>query len=88
LLGLEVHPVAVSVKLKLALPGAIPVTTPLFVIVATPLLLLTQVPPNVGERLVLLPTHIVSLPVTFTVGSELTVIAGVGFDTHPVALFV
>jgi hypothetical protein len=88
LLGLEVHPVAVSVKLKLAIPGAIPVTIPLFVIVATPLLLLIQVPPKVGERLVLLPTHIVSLPEMFTVGRELTVTGLVGYDTHPVVLFV
>lgn len=88
MLGLEAHPVAVFVKIKVVLPDATPVTTPLFVMVATPPLLLTQVPPIVGERLVLLPIHIVSLPVMLTVGSELTVTGVVGFDTHPVVLFV
>lgn len=51
------HPVDVSVKVNVALPAAIPVTTPPFVTVAMALSLLAHVPPVVGDNVILLPTH-------------------------------
>ena len=46
-----------SVKVKVTLPAATPVTTPVFVIVATAGLLLTQVPPVVGDIVMMLPAQ-------------------------------
>jgi len=49
------------------------VTTPVAVTEATVGLLLDQVPPVVGERVVVAPTHIELLPVMLTAGNGLTV---------------
>lgn len=65
------HPDKVSVKVKVALPAAIPVTTPASVTVATVLSLLTQVPPAAGVKLIISPTQTCDPAVT--TGSGLTV---------------
>ena len=55
--SVETHPVPVSWKVNVAVPGPIAVTTPPAVIVATAILLLTQVPPEEGSILVVFPIH-------------------------------
>ena len=62
-----------EVKVKVADPAATPVTTPAEVTVATEVLLLTHVPPVVGDKVVVAPMHIEMLPVMLTVGKALTV---------------
>jgi hypothetical protein len=51
------QPVAVLVYVNVTLPEATVVTKPPFVTVATLVLLLTQVPPVVGVRVIVLPAH-------------------------------
>ena len=63
------------VNVKVADPAATPVTTPAEVTVATDGLLLTQVPPVVGDKVVVDPIHIELLPVMLTAGKALTVTA-------------
>jgi hypothetical protein len=46
-----------SVNVKVALPVAIPVTNPAFVTLALVGSLLTQVPPNVGDKVSVPPIH-------------------------------
>jgi len=57
------------VKVKVADPTATPVTTPLFVTVAIALLLLIQVPPVIGDRVVMPPGQMEVGPVMETVGA-------------------
>ena len=64
-----------EVNVNVAEPAATPVTTPAEVIVATDGLLLTQVPPVVGDKVVVDPIHIELLPVMLTVGKTFTVTA-------------
>jgi len=71
-----------SVKVNLAKPAEIPVTTPKFVTVATAILSLAQVPPVVGDSWVTSPIQIPVGPVTATVGVGFTVTAAVGSDGH------
>ena len=73
-----VHPVPVSVKVKVALPAATPVTTPALLTVAIALLLLAQVPPLVGVHVIVLPTHTAEAEV-LTTGLGLIVITAVPF---------
>jgi hypothetical protein len=77
------QPVAVLVNVKVAVPIAIPVTKPVLVIVATAGSLLTQVPPVVGDRFVVEPTHIEAGPFNTVNGLGLTVMAPEGADTQP-----
>jgi len=77
--------VDVCVNVKLTVPKAIPVTKPAFVTVATLGALLTQVPPVVGERVVVNPAHTVDGPVNATTGGTLTVTGAVLSETQPVA---
>ena len=74
------HPVEV-VKVKSTLPEEIPVTTPVLVTVAIELSLLTQVPPDVGDKFVVDPIFIFELPVILTTGnvSVVTVTVAVAF---------
>ena len=67
------HPVEVSVKVKVAVPAETPVTTPASVTVATAGLLLTHVPPLVGDKVVVPFTQIKTAPVMLTVGFAFTV---------------
>lgn len=86
--GADIQPVLVSVKVKVADPAVTPVTTPAFVTVATAGLLLTQVPPDVGDRVVVEPTQMLLAPVMLTVGKGSTVTGDVGKEAHPVAVLV
>ena len=65
----EAQPDAVAVKVKVTVPPDTPVTTPALVIVAIAGLLLAQVPPEVGETLVMPPTQILLEPTRLTVGA-------------------
>ena len=69
---LEQLVVLAKVKVKVAEPAKLPVTTPASVTVAIRLLLLFQVPPVVGERVVVEFTQIDELPVILTAGNALT----------------
>lgn len=62
------QPVVVDVKINVADPTATPVTTPPFVTVAMALLLLAQVPPVEGDKVVVPPIHIDDVPEILTVG--------------------
>ena len=53
----DVHPVEVSVKVNMTEPTLTPDTTPKLVTVATPILLLIQVPPVFGVTFAVLPIH-------------------------------
>lgn len=66
--ALEIQPVAVSVKVNVAVPAETPVTTPALVTVAIAGLLLSQVPPVVGDTLEVVPSQIDAGPVMLTVG--------------------
>jgi hypothetical protein len=79
------HPVDVCVKVKVAVPPATPVTTPPLVTVATAVLLLLHVPPVVGDKVPVLPTHIDEGAVT--VGNALIVTDDVVLE-HPVDVCV
>lgn len=56
--GTDVQPVLALVNTKLAVPGATPWTIPLEFTVATEELLLTQIPPVEGSKLVTCPKQI------------------------------
>ena len=67
------QPVVLLVKEKVADPIPTPVTKPVLFTVATAGLLLIQVPPEEGLRVVVLPICISELPVMETTGSAFTV---------------
>ena len=70
------QPVDVCVKVKVTVPAATPVTAPALVTVAIELLLLVQVPPVVGDNVVVLfgpPAQIELAPVILTTGKAFTV---------------
>jgi hypothetical protein len=81
---LDVQPLDVSVKLKVTVPALTPETTPVFVTVAVPELLLVQVPPEVGVTVAVLPTHTSFAPPN--VGLAFTV--KLLLDVHPVEVSV
>ena len=66
------HPVAVCVKVNVAVPAPTPVTIPALVTVALVIALLCHVPPDAGDTLVVLSTRMVVGPITLTVGMEFT----------------
>lgn len=76
----EIQPVEVCVKINRTLPTETPVIIPALVIVAMAGLVLTQVPPVVGEILVVAPTHIEDGPLTTVTGLGFTVTAAVAKD--------
>jgi hypothetical protein len=80
----DIQPVAVSVNANFAVPAATPVTTPPLLTVATAPLLLAQVPPVVGDRVVVAPIHTAGVPVTDTVGLGLTT-TGEVVEVQPLA---
>jgi hypothetical protein len=57
ILLVDTQPVLVSVKVKVTVPAATPVTNPTLVIVAIPVLELVHVPPVLGVTFAVLPTH-------------------------------
>ena len=77
------QPVSVLVKVNVAVPVDMPVTTPAFVIVATRLLLLVQVPPVVGVKVMVLPMP--TEPAAETTGNGFTVAitAVLEAEVHP-----
>ena len=75
------HPVVPSVNVNVTDPAATPVITPALVTVATAVLLLVHVPPVVGDKVAVLPTHTAAGAVT--VGRALTVTEEVVL-VHPV----
>jgi hypothetical protein len=79
------QPVVELLKLKSKLPDETPVTTPALVTVALLLLLLDQVPPVVGDKVIVPPTQTVGP--ALTTGKAVTVTAEV-FALQPVVLFV
>jgi len=81
------HPEAL-VKTNVTAPLETPVTIPLLVIVATDGLLDTQVPPVVGEKLVVSPIHIASGPVRFIAVGGFTVMTTLLSDVQPEELVV
>lgn len=82
--ALEIQLVALSVYTKVAVPGAIPVTTPELVTVATFVLLDTQVPPVVGDIVVEKPRQTDVAPVILTIGFSFTMILFVASELQPV----
>ena len=79
-----VQPVVASVKVKVAVPPPMPVTIPSLVTVATSVLLLAQVPPDVGLKVVVSPAKML-LALIFTSGSGLIVTSkGSESISHPV----
>ena len=62
-----------DVKVKVAVPADMPVTNPALVTVATAGLLLVQMPPVVGDKVVVCPTQILALPVMLATGCAVTV---------------
>ena len=87
-MGREEHPVLLLVKVNVTVPAPIPVTTPPLVTVATAALLLAQVPPVVGDKVVVEPTQILFSPVMLTEGKALIVTEAVGAEAHPVLVLV
>jgi hypothetical protein len=81
------QPVEVCVHTNVTVPVVKPVTNPELLMVATKGLLLAQVPPVDGVKLVVDSTHILSLPVKATVGTGVTVIV-MESDLHPVKVSV
>jgi hypothetical protein len=82
------HPVDESVKVNVTLPAATPVTTPASVTVAIPVLLLTHVPPVVGERVAVLPTQTEAGEETTGVGFTVTVLVALVGVHDPAAVAV
>jgi hypothetical protein len=82
------QPVLVDVNLKVAVPFEIPVTTPSLETVAMASLLLTHVPPMVGDKVTVEPIQIVPPPPD-TEGLGFTVILNViGVPVHKTPLLV
>jgi hypothetical protein len=84
----EAHPVLVCVNVNVAVPDPTPVTTPALDTVATAVLLLAHVPPVVGLKVVVLPTHIVLAPLITTIGFAFTVNGAVASEAHAVLVKV
>ena len=68
--------------------ATIPVTKPVEFTLATPGFRLTQVPPLLGDKLVVVPIQIEELPSMKTVPTLFTVSVELNLETQPVVLFV
>lgn len=86
--GNDTQPVLLFVKENVTVPVDTPVTIPAFVTVATPGLLLAQVPPETGDKVVVNPAQILFAPVMLTTGKGSTVTGGVAGEAQPVAVLV
>jgi hypothetical protein len=80
------QPLMLLVKVKLTMPGAIAVISPLLLTAAIFELLLIHVPPEDGKRFVLLPTHNVVGPVNPMFSGSSTLIGTVLLDVQVVEL--
>ena len=83
----DIHPLLL-VNVNVAVPAPTPVTSPVFVTVATAVLLLVQVPPVLGLNCVLDKLQIAFGPIIDTTGFASTVTVALGFDTQFVLLLV
>jgi hypothetical protein len=83
-----VQPVNVLVNVKVAAPAATPVTTPLFVTEATPGALLTQVPPDEGDKMTVPFPQMELVPTIVATGVSSTVKGSVVLLHPPVAVKV
>ena len=79
----ETQPFVDSTKVKVALPTEFPVTTPELFTLATELLLLIQIPPEVGDNVVVVLTQISDGPRRVTTGFSTTVIGVESSFVHP-----
>lgn len=85
-MGLDVHPVDDCVKIKVAVPLAIPVTRPLLFTIATEGLELAHIPPVEGDNVEVLPIQILDEPVIETVGLGVAVILAEATAEQPLRL--
>ena len=72
----------------MAVPGEIPDTIPLLVTVATAVFVLVQVPPVLGDKVVVLPTQIFVGPLTEATVGCVIVKTSLESETHPEFVFV
>lgn len=86
--GEDEQPVEAEVKVKVAFPAPILVTSPSLFTAAIKLLLLDHVPFTEGDNDVVEPTQIDVDPNIDTIGLALNVTEAVGFDKQPVLEFV
>ena len=77
------QPVSVLVKVNVAVPADTPVTTPALVTVATKLFLLVQVPPVVGDKVIVLPTLTEAGAETIGSGFTVATTAVLEAEVHP-----
>jgi hypothetical protein len=81
---IPLHSPPVCVKVKVTSPAESPVTNPVALTVAIAGLLLTQTPPDVGERVVVNPAHIDCGPVNCTCWPVVTDTGWEGSELQPV----
>lgn len=81
------QPVVPSVNVKVTVPADTGVTTPALVTVATDVLLLVQVPPEVGDKVAVLPIQIDDGAVNTGLAFTVTVTGNLALS-HPVVLSV
>jgi len=86
LVGTETQPVAVLVNVKVAEPAETAVITPSLAMVATAGSLLAQVPPMVGDALVISPIQMLLEPTILATGSVTTFTVAVAEAVQPSAL--
>jgi hypothetical protein len=88
LVGSDTQPVVELVNVKNAVPSDTEDTSPELFTVATAGLLLTHVPPDVGDKVVVDPRQIILEPVKLTSGLSFTVTGKVGSEGQllPVAV--
>jgi hypothetical protein len=70
--GSEKHWLSLARNLNVACPGPTPNTIPSLLTVAIALLLLVQIPPELGDKVVVVSAHIVLGPDTVTTGFAMT----------------
>jgi hypothetical protein len=76
------HPVVDEVNINVELPTDNPVTRPALLTEAISGLLLTQFPPLVGDKVVVLPINMVELPVISNTGGVLMTIVRLAVVAH------
>ena len=79
----EEHPLDNSIKVNVAMPSDSPVTTPVLLTDATLLLLLIQIPPEVGDKVVVLLIQMSAGPVSAIVGLLTMVIGTASAPVQP-----